>query len=80
MSDETLPLHKDSYLFIYGIDIDKPIEMANQIIWLKEQLEKNEKARKEAIKFIKTNQRKDEFVELNEWQARDLINILEMEG
>lgn len=80
MSDETLPLHKDSYLFIYGIDIDKPIEMANQIIWLKEQLEKNEKARKEAIKFVKTNQRKDEFVELNEWQARDLISILEMEG
>lgn len=47
---------------------------------LKEQLERSEKARKEAIKFVKTNQRKDEFVELNEWQARDLISILEVEG
>lgn len=47
---------------------------------LKEQLERSEKARKEAIKLVKNNQRKDEFVELNEWQARDLISILEMEG
>lgn len=77
---DTLPMHKDSYFFCYGIDIDKPIEMANKIIYLKEQLERSEKARKEAIKFVKTNQRKDEFVELNEWQARDLINILEKEN
>lgn len=53
MIDETLPLHKDSYLFIHGIDIDKPIEMANKIIYLKEQLERSEKARKEAIDYIK---------------------------
>ena len=47
---------------------------------LKEQLELSEKARKEAIKLIRNNQRKDEFINLNEWQARDLLNILEMEG
>ena len=75
-----LPMHKDTYFFGYGIDIDKPIEMANQIISLKEQLEESEKARKEAIKLIRNNQRKDEFVELNEWQARDLLDILEKEG
>ena len=47
---------------------------------LKEQLELSEKARKEAIKLIRNNQRKDEFINLNEWQARNLLNILEMEG
>ena len=47
---------------------------------LKEKLKASEKARKEAIKLVKTNQRKDEFVKLNEWQARDLLNILEVEG
>lgn len=77
---DSLPMHKDTYFFEYGIDIDKPIEMANKIISLKEQLKASEKARKEAIKFVKDNQRKDEFIELNEWQARDLLNILKMEG
>lgn len=46
---------------------------------LKEQLERSEKARKEAIELVKNNQRKDEFVELNEWQARDLISILDID-
>ena len=49
---DTLPMHKDTYFFGYGIDIDNPIEMANQIIYLKEQLERNEKARKEATELI----------------------------
>lgn len=52
---DTLPMHKDSYFFVYGIDIDSPIEMANQIIYLKEQLEASERARKEAIEYIKSN-------------------------
>ena len=46
---------------------------------LKEQLEASERARKEAIELVKNNQRKDEFVELNEWQARDLISILDID-
>ena len=46
---------------------------------LKEKLEASEKARKEAIELVKNNQRKDEFVELNEWQARDLISILDID-
>lgn len=46
---------------------------------LKEQLERSEKARKEAIELVKNNQRKYEFVELNEWQARDLISILDID-
>lgn len=85
MSDETLLLHKDSYLFIYGIDIDKPIEMANKIISLKEenqqlksQLEASEKARKEALSIIKSKQ---EIIALSTlgYDIIKLINILEME-
>ena len=58
---DTLPMHKDTYFFCYGIDIDKPIEMANKIISLKEEnqqlkekTEKLEKANKEAIDKLKT--------------------------
>lgn len=57
--------------------IISPILEENQ--QLKEQLETSEKARKEAIELVKNNQRKDEFVELNEWQARDLISILDID-
>ena len=32
---------------------------------------------KKAIEYIKEHQRKDEFLNLNEWQTRDLLNILE---
>ena len=53
-----LPQHKDTYFFEYGIDIEKPIELANKIIdlqqenqSLKEQLEASEKARKEAMEL-----------------------------
>lgn len=46
---------------------------------LKEKLEASEKARKDAIELIKEKQRKDEFLELNEWQTRDLINILDID-
>ena len=46
---------------------------------LEKRLEASEKARKEAIELVKNNQRKDEFVELNEWQARDLISILDID-
>ena len=37
MNKEPLPcLHKDTYFFGYGIDIEKPIDMANKIIELQE--------------------------------------------
>lgn len=34
---DNLPMHKDTYFFGYGIDIDKPYEMANQIIKLRQE-------------------------------------------
>ena len=37
MDVEELPMHKDTYFFGYGIDIEKPDEMARQITKLKEE-------------------------------------------
>lgn len=34
---DDLPMHKNTYFFGYGIDIDKPYEMANQIIKLRQE-------------------------------------------
>ena len=43
---------------------------------LQQKVEQLENIRKEAIELIKKYQRKDEFLNLNEWQTRDLLNIL----
>lgn len=40
------------------------------------QINQLENIRKEAIELIKKYQRKDGFLNLNEWQTRDLLNIL----
>ena len=37
MGLDNLPIHKDTYFFEYGIDIEKPIEMANEIIKLQQE-------------------------------------------
>lgn len=37
MGLDNLPMHKDTYFFEYGIDIEKPIEMANEIIKLQQE-------------------------------------------
>lgn len=37
MKIDDLPMHKDTYFFGYGIDIEKPYEIANQIIKLKQE-------------------------------------------
>ena len=43
---------------------------------LQQKVEQLENIRKEVIEFIKKYQRKDEFLNLNEWQSRDLLSIL----
>lgn len=48
-------------------------EYTQQLEYKVEQLEN---IRKEAIELIRKYQRKDEFLNLNEWQTRDLLNIL----
>ena len=42
------------------------------------QLEKEyyKQRNKKAIEYIEEHQRKDEFLNLNEWQTRELLNIL----
>ena len=37
MDLDNLSMHKDTYFFEYGIDIEKPIEMANEIIKLQQE-------------------------------------------
>ena len=51
---------------LYNADLTKAEKKVEQL----------ENIRKEAIELIKKYQRKDEFLNLNEWQTRDLLNIL----
>ena len=51
-------------------------EKINRYLYLQQKVEQLENIRKEAIELIKKYQRKDEFLNLNEWQTRDLLNIL----
>ena len=55
MNVEELPLHEDTYFFGYGIDINKPYNMANQIIKLKQE-------KQELIEYLK--EKKKEYTEL----------------
>lgn len=50
--NESLPMHKDTYFFGYGIDIDKPIEMANKIISLKEENKQLKERQKEFMDYL----------------------------
>lgn len=43
---------------------------------LAELLDKEQKKSKNAIKYINKHKRKDGFLNLNEWQTRDLLEIL----
>ena len=58
------------------IDREKTERFYKGIINLQQKVEQLENIRKEAIELIKKYQRKDEFLNLNEWQTRDLLNIL----
>ena len=49
---------------------------------IKQLLQENQKYKEvidKAIEYIKEHQRKDEFLELNEWGTRDLLEILKEE-
>lgn len=64
---DDLPMHKDTYFFGYGIDIDKPYEMANQIV----------KLRKENQELKKQLEELDFIVGLR--QKRNLIHKFDKE-
>ena len=44
---------------------------------LEQQCKKQKEINQKAIEYINTHKRKDGFLELNEWQTRDLLQILE---
>ena len=48
--------------------------------WYRELYDDYKSRCEKAIEYIKEHQRKDEFLNLNEWQARDLLNILQNGG
>ena len=86
--NKKLPQHKDTYFFGYGIDIEKPIELANKIIdlqqenqQLKEQLEKERKVRRKAIEFMKNCEfdKTDKYIAIGEYQEyKELLEILDI--
>lgn len=46
---------------------------------LKQQLEQRDNIINKTREYIKTHQRKDEFLDLNEWQTRDLLELLNID-
>lgn len=76
MSEEEIRKIAKEYTEMYftkGIDSTKIFKYVDE---LEKKVEQLENIRKEAIELIKKYQRKDEFLNLNEWQTRDLLNIL----
>lgn len=59
--------------------IEDYIDYDNIIYDLKLQLEQRDNIINKAREYIKTHQRKDEFLDLNEWQTRDLLEILNID-
>lgn len=51
-------------------------DLIKMINILKYENQKYKEVINKAIKYIETHKRKDEFLELNEWGARDLLDIL----
>lgn len=68
MKNERLPLHKDTYFFGYGIDIEKPIDIANKNIELQQenkQLKIQISAREEEYKKLEDKLSKIETLIIN---------------
>ena len=59
--------------------IEDYIDYDDIICDLKQQLEQRDKIINVAREFIKIYQRKDEILDLNEWQTRDLLEILNID-
>ena len=63
----------------YGnyISLDDYVKLKDCITNLQQENERLKEVKKKAIEYIKEHQRKDGFLNLNEWQTRDLLNILQ---
>lgn len=88
MKNERLPLHKDTYFFGYGIDIEKPIDIANKNIELQQENKQLQEELKFTIGIVEHNriisgknkeihQLKDNWNELKEWvKEQPIFNYL----
>lgn len=56
----------------FGLDF----ELTDFVNHLAEQNKKYKEVFNKAIEYIETHKRKDEFLELNEWGTRELLDIL----
>lgn len=65
MKIDDLPMHKDEYFFGYGIDIEKPTEMASQIIKLRKENQELKKQLEEYKHHLKNSK------EMLDLQGRD---------
>ena len=74
MDVEELPMHKDTYFFGYGIDIENPDEMARQIIELKEENQELKEQLHEASLQIQSLIEEDMGCPSNCSKLRKLIN------
>lgn len=61
------------------IDINEIKRLTEENEQLKEQLQQKEDIINKAKEFIIKHQRKDEFLNLNEWQKRELLEILNID-
>ena len=60
----------------YGCNFDNIATCYDDRLKLYELVKDLQKRINKAIKYIETHKRKDEFLNLNEWQTRDLLEIL----
>lgn len=67
-------------LFKYNVPVEEAKIVGTYIEQLENQNVAYKNMRKELIEFVKKYQRKDDFLNLNEWQTRDLLNILNKVG
>lgn len=61
---------------VFGMNESLGNEIAKSISDLEKENQKYKEVINKAIKYIETHKRKDEFLELNEWGTRDLLDIL----
>lgn len=61
---------------VFSLEYDKET-LKDMVLELQEESQKQKEINQKAIEYINTHKRKDGFLELNEWQTRDLLQILE---
>lgn len=61
----------------YLIPKDEFVELFDEMVNWREESKKQKEVIDKIYELIKQHKRKDGFLELNEWQTRDLLQILE---